>query len=378
MTNKEIGIYVHIPFCQSKCGYCDFTSFADKDNKFASYKDALIKEINNFTKLYEYNIKTIFIGGGTPTVLPSYFIEEILKELYKYNVSNNAEITIESNPGTLDINMLRTLKQMGVNRISMGLQAWQNKLLKVINRSHKIEDFIQNYNNAIKVGFKNINVDLIFALPEAKFKDWVETLKNVTALSPTHISVYSLIVEEGTPFYKLYEQNKLKLTTEQEDRRMYHFAKKYLSKKGYKQYEISNFCKRNYESKHNNLYWNRESYKGFGLGAHSFLEGVRSNNTTNLNDYIKNSDNYDKITQDIIKLTTKDAMEEFMFLGLRLTDGVSKLLFKQEFNIDIEEVFGSIIQKNLDRNLIAIKNNKIYLTNQGIDISNSVMSDFLL
>lgn len=378
MKNKDIGIYIHIPFCRSKCGYCDFTSFAGKESKFTVYKEALIKEIVSFSKLYEYKIKTIFIGGGTPTVLPSYFIEEILSALYKYNVSSNAEITIESNPGTLNINMLRILKAIGVNRISMGLQAWQNKLLRLINRSHKIQEFEISYNNAVKLGFKNINVDLIFSLPQAKFKDWVETLKNVTVLSPTHISVYSLTIEEGTPFYKQYQENKLILTSQEEDRRMYHFAKKFLSKKGYKQYEISNFCKGNFQSKHNNLYWKRGSYKGFGLGAHSFLDGVRSNNTTNLDEYIKHSINHNKITRNINNLTNKEAMEEFMFLGLRLTEGINKLLFKQEFNINIEEVFGDVIQKNLQSNLIEMKNNKIYLTNKGMDMSNCVMSDFLL
>lgn len=378
MDKKEIGIYIHIPFCESKCGYCDFVSFSSKEDRFALYKDALIKEILRFTQLKKYEIKTIFIGGGTPTVLPPYFIAEILETLYKYNINKKAEITIEANPGTLNINMLRVLKESGVNRISMGLQSWQNKLLKILGRSHRLEDFLQSYNNAIKVGFTNINVDLMFSLPEANFKDWVYTLKNIVAINPSHISIYSLIIEENTAFYDKYEDNRLILPSQEQDRRMYHFAKNYLGKNGYNQYEISNLSKTGFECKHNIIYWTRKEYKGFGLGAHSFLNGVRSNNTKNLDKYIDALKSEDNILENIESISPKDSMEEFMFLGLRLTEGVSKKLFQKEFNIDIENIFGAIIQKNISKGLLKAEKDRIFLTQKGMDISNSVMSEFLL
>lgn len=409
-TKKPISIYIHIPFCKSRCGYCDFLTFACGSNYYEPYKNALIKEILEHDQLHNYNIISIFIGGGTPTVLPPSFIAEILLALGTYNIVNNAEITVEANPGTLSLQMLRMLKNYGVTRLSIGLQAWQNNILKKIERGHKLSDFLINYNHARKIGFNNINVDLIFSWPniignkvsstlfsekslynknspievnqKISFKDWHTTLKNVANLNPNHISLYSLIIEENTPFSKAYEDGRLILQTEELDRRMYHHAIKYLSKKGYNHYEISNFSKQGKECKHNLVYWQRGEYIAFGLGAHSFFNEQRTRNITSLSRYIQvlNAKNYtrQKITKEVVQITKKDAMEEFMYLGLRCIDGISIEQFEKTFNKNISKIFGISISSNIEKGLLQKDNDKISLTSKGLDISNVVMSDFLL
>jgi len=376
--SKDIGIYIHIPFCKSKCEYCDFTSFTNKNDKFEAYKNALIKEINSFTQLENYNITTIFIGGGTPTVFPSYFIKEILGAVYRYNVSENAEITIESNPNTLNLNLLNDLKHMGINRISMGLQAWQDKHLKRIGRSHKLGEFLESYNNAKIVGFENINIDLMFSLPDSSFDEWVDTLENVVKLSPTHIAAYSLALEEETPFSKQYDKGLLNLPSEDEDREMYSYTRQFLKHHGYFQYEISNFARSNFESRHNTLYWKRVNYKGFGLASHSFFEGVRTSTISCLDKYIEFSENSQNITAESHLVTREDSMSEFMFLGLRLNEGISKAEFRKNFSVNVGDIFGEVIQENVAKKLLVSEKDRIYLTEKGIDISNYVLCDFLL
>ena len=375
---SPLGIYIHIPFCATRCGYCDFLTFSCGESMYEPYTESLIREINS-TSLYEYEINTIFIGGGTPTVLNPNQIGRILNSLKKFNISKNAEITIEANPGTLNLEMIRTLKDFGVNRISMGLQATNHKILKRINRSHTFGDFLTNYKNIKKYGI-NTNVDLMFSLPGFKnskeaFKNWVETLQIVSALKPEHISLYSLIIEEGTPFFTQYEKGLLIEAKEEDDRRMYHFAQSFLAKKGYIHYEISNFAKKGYECFHNKMYWKCGEYKGFGLGSHSYFEGKRFNNMKDLNGYI-NSENISH--ENIIDISQKEQIEEFMFLGLRLLEGINVNEFEEKFKVNISEVYGRVISQNIENNLLQRKCDNISLTKKGLDISNKVMSDFLL
>ncbi|MCL1924314.1 MAG: radical SAM family heme chaperone HemW [Defluviitaleaceae bacterium] len=377
---KKIGIYIHIPFCATRCGYCDFLTFSCGESQYEPYTKALIREINTFEELKKYKITSIFIGGGTPTTLSPNQIERIMESLNKYNICKNAEITIEANPGTLNLKMLRAIKNSGINRLSLGLQATQHKILKRINRSHTFDDFLENYKNARKLGFNNINIDLMFSLPGFKnfnegFKAWVETLQIISNINPEHISLYSLIIEEGTPFFTQYEKGILIPQTEEKDRRMYHFACNFLAKKGYNHYEISNFSKKDYECKHNKMYWQRGSYKGFGLGAHSFFEGSRFNNMKKLEEYINaNTILYENINS----ISEKEAMEEFMFLGLRLIEGINIEKFENTFNVNIYEVYGKAIEENLKNKLLQNIDKNLSLTKSGLDISNRVMADFLL
>lgn len=375
---KNLSLYIHIPFCKTRCGYCDFLTFADKNSFFEPYKNALIQEIKSYD-LSSYTINSVFIGGGTPTVLPCNFTEEILLAVYTHPIAENAEITIEANPGNLSLNYLRTLKNSGINRLSLGLQAWQNIVLKKLNRGHNLKDFLTNYKNARKLGYSNINIDLIFSLPFFEndiqaFNNWLTTLKNTVESEPDHISLYSLILEENTPFFIAYEQNKLKPQSPELDRRMYHFACNYLAKKGYSHYEISNFAKKNKESRHNSVYWQRGEYLGLGLGSHSFMNNARWFNEENLTEYIKNSGKSLKYAYTI--LSKKEAMEEFVFLGLRCIEGISPQTFKENFGVDLMRVFGKIIECNIKKGFLEIKNHRLKLTRNALDISNKVMSDF--
>lgn len=357
-----ISLYIHIPFCKSKCKYCDFLSFPQIEYVNA-YKEALLKEINAFD--CNDTVKSIFIGGGTPSLIDSGIIAEIMQTLGKFHIAEKSEITIEANPGTLTDKKLKTYNENGINRISIGLQAWQNSLLKTLGRIHTREEFIKNYALTSKY-FDNVNIDLMFSLPDQTLEMWLETLENVTALKPKHISAYSLIVEEGTPFYNM----DLDLPDEKTDRKMYHNAIRYLSDKGYRQYEISNFAIPGYESEHNTVYWQRGNYKGFGLGSASLINNARYKNTEDIKDYIKGTTITEKE-----ELTKDDAMAEFMFLGLRMTDGISISEFSKEFGIDPLKKYKSVINKY--GNYIIINGDRLSLTTEGLDISNMIFTDML-
>lgn len=357
-----ISLYIHIPFCKSKCKYCDFLSFPNTEY-INAYKKALLNEIKAFD--CTDTVKSIFIGGGTPSIIESSIIAEIMEAVSKFSILENAEITIEANPGTLTEEKLLVYKNSGINRISMGLQAWQNVLLKKLGRIHTSEEFLQSYTLAKKY-FDNINIDLMFSLPDQTMDMWLETLDNVTALKPQHISAYSLIVEEGTPFYNM----ELNLPDEKTDREMYHTAISFLKDRGYNQYEISNFAQKGYESVHNSVYWQRGNYKGFGLGAASLVNSARYKNTENITDYIKGVTITEKE-----ELTKDDEMAEFMFLGLRMTQGVSITKFKNEFGVNILEKYKAVINEYKD--YIIIDNDRIRLTTEGIDISNRIFADML-
>ncbi|WP_250277692.1 radical SAM family heme chaperone HemW [[Clostridium] colinum] len=372
---KDLSIYIHIPFCKEKCFYCDFLSFKGKEDYFYQYKIALLKEIEEFAILNKdkYIIKTIFIGGGTPSILPIGYIGDIANKIYTlFKVDKNIEFTIEANPGTLSYEKIKHFKDSNVNRISVGLQAYQNKLLKKIGRIHTIEQFLQNYENIRKVGLNNINVDLMFSLPTQTEEDFTETLNNIAKLSPEHISTYSLILEEGTKFYSMYEKGQFEIFSEELDRKLYYNAINILQKNGYNLYEISNFCKPNKECKHNIIYWTRKEYIGFGLGASSLIDEKRIINTNNFNDYINFKNN-----KEIEILKDKDMYSEFIFLGLRMTQGIKKSEFYKQFNISIESVYKNEIEKFIKNGLLIEEEDCLRLSKKGIDLSNVVFSEFI-
>lgn len=373
---KSISLYVHIPFCKRKCFYCDFHSFYGKENLMERYTDALVKEIK--TKAAQYEIKTVFIGGGTPTYLHLEQFEKLLIAIKGLNLSEEMEYTVECNPGTLDLEKLRLMKAYGVNRLSLGLQACQDNLLKGIGRIHSYDEFVNNFKQAREVGFTNMNVDLMFGLPNQSLEEWRESLETIAYLKPEHISAYSLIIEEGTPFYKLADEDKLPLPSEDDERTMYLSTKDILRDKGYHQYEISNYSLEGRECKHNLVYWNLEEYLACGTGASSYVDGVRYKNIEDLTKYMEAVESNEETFEEIIENTIEDNMEEFMFMGLRKLEGISAYEFQKLFEKPIEEVYGAVISKHINNKLLEEKSGRIRLTSKGIELSNVVMSDFLL
>ncbi len=378
-NRKSIGIYIHIPFCRSKCYYCDFNSFACRDELVPAYFNALQKEINIYAKkLKDYTVKTIFIGGGTPSAVDAQYIFgflDLMKE--KLNVDKAAEISIETNPGTLTYEKLKVYRDMGVNRLSIGLQAWQDNILRMLGRIHTAKEFEDNFRLAREAGFKNINVDLIFGIPGQSYKDWCETMKSVTVLEPEHMSCYSLKIEEGTVFGNRLEKGELVPIDDIIDREMYNFCKSYLAQRGYKHYEISNFAKPGYRCLHNLVYWNAEEYIGIGAGAHSFLEGIRYNNVYDIESYIASILGGDIPSENSEVINTKESMTEFMILGLRLIDGIKIEDFKFRFGEEIYNVYGNEIDKLNNRGLIVVKNGYIRLSDIGLDYANQVFMEFV-
>lgn len=374
---KEIGIYIHIPFCIKKCEYCDFVSYCNKKEYVPQYINALKKEIkNNINK--EYKITTIYIGGGTPSSIEENYIADII-ETIKLNMNDedlkdfeNIEVTIEVNPGTVNKEKLQVYKKIGINRLSIGLQETHNELLKSIGRIHTYEEFIKTYKLARKIGFNNINVDLMIALPNQTIQDIKENLEKITKLNPEHISVYSLILEEGTPFYNKYNENKIKLPDEELERNMYWYVKNTLENNGYMHYEISNFSKKGFESKHNMNCWNQEEYLGFGVAAHSYNNRIRYSNTNSIEEYIKGSN---KIIHE--EQTLEDMQKEYMLLGLRKIEGINIQKFKNKFAQNPIFIFKEQLNKLVDEELIIVDGNEIKLTNKGLDLANIVWEEFV-
>ncbi len=393
-----MGIYLHIPFCEKKCAYCDFLSAAVDKKTQKQYMEALLREIKSYkSRVDEYEIGTIFIGGGTPSIVDPTYIREIINMIKEiFHLKNNVEITIEANPGTIDIEKLETYKAAGINRLSIGLQSTSDRELKSLGRIHSYKEFKDNYILAREIGFNNINIDLISSLPGQSLKSWDETLRTVCQLEPEHISAYSLIIEEGTPFYDLYSDGKAisnDLPDEDTDRLIYKHTERVLKEYGYNKYEISNYAKPGYECKHNISYWIGTDYLAFGIGAASLIKNTRFNNESNLEKYIslcdKNiEDNLEGtnsdimadsmgIRRDISKPSKKEQMEEFMFLGLRLKKGISKKEFEKRFNIKIDNVYGDILEKLFKDKLLINNKNRVYLTDYGTDISNYVLAHFI-
>ncbi|MCG4578644.1 radical SAM family heme chaperone HemW [Clostridium cochlearium] len=375
-NNNGIGLYIHIPFCKEKCKYCDFVSYANKENFMKQYIEALSKEIKKECQSKKF--RSIYIGGGTPSYVSNKYWEVLKESIESLDKSRDVEFSIEANPGTVTEEKLKLFKELGVNRISFGLQAWQYNLLNKLGRIHNVEEFLHSYKLARKLGFDNINIDLMFGIPDQKLEHWKETLEKVVELNPEHISCYSLIVEEGTPFYKLYKKGQLNLPNEDVERDMYRYSIEFLQNKGYHQYEISNFAKENKECIHNLIYWELGECIGCGLAAHSFLNGYRYSNVHNIEEYIKLINEDEEIKINIYKNLIKDNMEEFMFMGLRKIKGVNIDEFYKRFHKNIYEVYGDIIMKYINNGLIIEEQGNIFLSPTGIEISNSIMCDFIL
>lgn len=386
---KELELYVHIPFCVKKCAYCDFLSAPAGEEERQRYVETLLKEIQGYGKQYQdYCVTTIFVGGGTPSVLNGEQMKAIFNALREsFVVDTDAEITIEVNPGTVTEEKAEAWKQAGINRISIGLQSVNDEELRMLGRIHSYKDFLDTYHLLRDKGFYNLNVDLISAIPGQTLESWRKTLCKVAELKPEHISAYSLIIEEGTPFYTLYGEDRpdavLKslpqpLPDEETERLIYEETETILRKYGYNRYEISNYAKPGYACQHNEGYWRRVNYLGIGLGASSLIENQRFRNLSEYDAYMDAIQNQKSIHEEVESLSATDEMEEFMFLGLRMMSGISREEFQKNFGKEIETVYEKQIQQLKTDGLIEFVENRIRLTKRGIDISNYVFEQFLL
>lgn len=402
MNKKSLEIYVHIPFCARKCAYCDFLSFSGNRQMQREYTKKLIEEIKcQSAKVKEYQVISVFIGGGTPSILSIEDMTAVLHSLREeFDILADAEITMEVNPGTVTAESLFCYREAGVNRISMGLQSADDKELRYLGRIHTYDEFLKSYQRVRMAGFDNVNVDLISAIPGQTLESWKNTLKKVTMLKPEHISAYSLIVEHGTPYYVRYKEDGktenssltleeascLKslpdLPDEDTEREMYYLTREFLADQGYERYEISNYSKKGCECRHNIGYWTGVEYLGLGLGSASYMNGCRFHNTPDFNEYcsarLDQEEEFQKVLrQEFEQLTIEEKMEEYMFLGLRLTKGVSAQGFVSSFGHNIRNVYGMVLDAMEEDGLMEFKNGYYRLTSRGIDISNYVMSRFL-
>ena len=385
---KEIGIYVHIPFCKSKCYYCDFNSFTNKGEYIEKYVKCLKKEIKNVGDRVRRNsngnyaelsiAKTLYIGGGTPSFIDAKYIEQIMDTIQtNFEIDKNIEATIEVNPGTVTLKKLQKYREIGINRLSIGLQTSNDNLLKLIGRIHNFEQFLQTVNLAKLAGFTNINVDVMIGLPNQTIYDVEDTLNKIIKLDVTHISVYSLIVEEGTKIEKLLDNDTLKLPDEEIERYMYWFAKRKLEENGYIHYEISNFAKIPYRSKHNLDCWNQKEYIGFGVSASSYEEGIRYRNKDEIEEYIKNIEEEQERKNVIIdeKQDKQTMMNEYMILGLRKITGININEFRRKFEVSPLYKYNKELTKLVREGLINIDN--IRLSKKGLDLANLVWEEFI-
>jgi putative coproporphyrinogen dehydrogenase len=389
MRRKQIGLYIHIPFCKQKCSYCDFCSYANKESFIKRYIQCVLKEIievgNNNKIDFEngkddlFSVKTIYIGGGTPSLIESKYIVQIMEEIKSnFELDENAEITIEVNPGTVTLEKLEDYNKVGINRLSIGLQSTHEHLLKEIGRIHTYLDFLDTFRFAREAGFENINVDLMIGLPNQTLAEVQDSIEEIVSMEPEHISVYSLILEEGTPLFKKVEEG-LELPDEELERKMYWNVKRILEANGYNHYEISNFAKQGYESKHNLDCWNQKEYIGFGIAAHSYTNGIRYSNIENLEQYIKNYEE-DKTEENLVfheKQDMEAMQKEYMLLGLRKIDGVSIQEFKIKFVANPVFLYHSELEKLVNEELLEIDGDMIKLTNKGLDLANIVWEEFV-
>lgn len=387
-TKRPLSIYIHIPFCVRKCLYCDFLSAPASGETMEAYASCLCREIEAAGKLYpDYEVRTVFFGGGTPSILKKERICQIMEALRRaFSLAEDAEITIEVNPGTVDADKLAAYYAAGINRLSIGVQSLQENELQALGRIHSTEDFFQTYSMAIKSGFNNINVDLMSAIPEQTLESCQDTLRQLLSLDrpPSHISAYSLIIEEGTPFY----ENTPVLPDEEMDRLFYKITNDILKAAGYHRYEISNYAREGCECRHNRVYWERGEYLGFGIGAASLMQETRFSNIRDLQTYLKllSGEAADRpltgqltehLRQEVSHLTEREQMEEFMFLGLRLTEGVSQKRFFKTFGKKFTDVYPGISEKLIREGLLVQEGDRLKLTELGLDVSNRVMAEFL-
>ena len=370
---KKLGIYIHIPFCVKKCNYCDFNSFASDKDMQMNYINALCGEMKRNSEAYkDYAVDTVFVGGGTPSILNPDLTKKSFECLYSnYEIDSNAEISMESNPGTLTKEKAKAYKEIGINRISLGLQSTVDSELKILGRIHTYSEFLDSFMILRDEGFRNINVDLMNGIPEQTFETFSNGLEKIKELNPEHISIYSLILEEGTPFYNM----NLRLPDEEEERLMVHSIPKILGSV-YQQYEISNYSKKGFECKHNIRYWKREEYLGFGLSAASFINETRFKNTDDIKVYLNKTDNKNGYAEFEV-LNKDEQMSEYMILGLRMNEGVNLADFEKLFGKSAFDVYGDKIALHIKEELLERKDNHLFLTEKGRDLANYVWSDFL-
>ena len=376
---KELGLYVHIPFCVKKCGYCDFLSWCGTSEEKETYVQALLKEIESYREFARgYRVSTVFVGGGTPSVLEAGQMEGVLGNIQEvFELEKKPEITLEMNPGTVTEEKLQCYKENGVNRLSIGLQSVKNEKLEVLGRIHSYEEFLESYELARKAGFTNISVDLISSIPGQKLEEWKEELAALSALSPEHISVYQLIIEAETPFYEKYAEHEELLPDEEESREIYLWTGSFLKEQGYEQYEISNYAKPGKESRHNLKYWERGDYLGLGLGAASMVRNIRVSNTKDMKTYLERCGQPKTMREDVQFLEEARQMEEFMFLGLRKTRGVSRKEFRRIFGQEMDMVYEKALHKCLENGMLKEHEDRVYLSEEGVLLSNAVLSEFL-
>lgn len=369
---------MHIPFCKRKCKYCDFVSFCCDEEKIEKYFEVLNKEIKNKKIDNSKEVTTIYIGGGTPSVPDSKYIVEMLENIKtRFKLAEDVEITIEINPGTITEDKLIAYKKAGINRISIGLQSTNDRILNLIGRIHNYEEFLNTYELVKKIGYNNINVDLMLGIPTQTEEELVETVTKIVNLKPNHISVYSLIFEDNTEIKKMIDNKELETVDENIERKMYWKTKSILKKNGYKHYEISNFAQKGYESKHNMDCWNQEEYIGFGLAAHSYINRKRFSNIDNIDDYINNENSMDNnvIINEI--QTKEDQEKEYMMIGLRKIEGISITEFERKFRINPLFYFRFEIDNLTQKGLIEVDLDRIKLTKKGLDFANLVFEEFV-
>lgn len=386
---ENLQLYLHIPFCEKKCDYCDFLSGPSNLAQRDIYVDALCEEINLHKELGKnVEISSIFFGGGTPSILNAEQISKIMQTIRQVFLAINkaAEITVEVNPGTVNKEKLKCYHQLGIHRLSIGLQATNNEELRKLGRIHTYETFLETYSMARELGFENINIDLMSAIPGQTIESWGESLDKIIALKPEHISAYSLIIEEDTPYNDIYGEEKEKakeLPPEEEEREMYYLTQKSLKAAGYERYEVSNYAKDSYACRHNLGYWNRTPYLGLGIGAASLLVDTnkgekRTTNIREINSYMAciNQGKYPWEGEEY--LSKKESMEEYMFLGLRKKNGISISEFEEKYHTTVENVYGTVVEGLKTKELLKVEKDNMFLTEKGIDLSNMVLSEFLL
>lgn len=371
----DISLYIHIPFCVRKCYYCDFVSYPVDKSSVEKYVDALVGEMELNRG---YKLKTIYMGGGTPTCIACKYLDKIFSGIYRYfSVEDCKEITVEANPGTLSRDKLVVLKELGVNRLSIGLQSWHDKELTRLGRIHRKKDFVNNYIEARKTGFENISVDLMFSIPDQTVDSWMTTLRETVSLQPEHISCYSLKIEEGTLFYDMFKEGKLEETDHETDREMYHRAVEYLGENGYERYEISNFALKDCRCIHNMTYWNNQFYLGLGVAAHSFLNNSRIWNVSGVGEYCQLVNEDQKPVEGSEHITRDTEIFETIFLKLRTSQGINFDEFRNRFGVDMRDIYEQQLYKLEQQGLIRMEKDAFHLTLYGIDVSNRVFEEFI-
>lgn len=365
--NDIYGIYIHIPFCIKKCFYCDFTSYTGRPDIYEKYISSLISEMSGHSGT---KADTVFIGGGTPTVLPANLLEKLLSSVHSiFDILPGAEISIEANPKTLDSEKMAVLKKY-VNRVSLGVQSFNDNELAALGRVHNEAEAYESI-LTVKDNFENFNIDLISSIPLQTPVSFKKTLETAVSLSPPHISCYSLIVEDNTPLYDMVQSGETVLPDEDYDRDMYAFTGRFLAEHGYRRYEISNYAKPGYECRHNLRYWNTDEYLGFGAAAHSYSGGRRYFNSGDIDGYFARKGGGQTLSRN-------DMMSEFVFMGMRKSDGISEREFARRFSVGIYDVYGKVLREKIEKGLIIKKNDRLLLSDRGIDISNYVLCDFVL